>query len=182
VTTKRIVILGGGTGGTMTANRLRSRFDPDEAEIHVVDRDDHHVYQPGLLFVPFGLTSVDEIVRPRRQQLRNGVVFHETEVGSVELDRNEVVLADASVLPYDVLIVASGARLQPEETDGLTGLERARLHLLRPGRRGSATRRPRPLRRRPAGREPRRHADQVPGRPARVHLPRRLAPARAGDS
>ena len=50
---KQIVILGGGTGGTMTANRLRRRFEADEAEIHAVDRDDQHVYQPGLLFVPF---------------------------------------------------------------------------------------------------------------------------------
>ena len=76
----QIVILGGGTGGTMTANRLRRRFDADEAEIHVVDRDDRHVYQPGLLFVPFGLAQVDEIIRPRRRQLRDGVVFHENEV------------------------------------------------------------------------------------------------------
>ena len=55
----QIVILGGGTGGTMTANRLRRRFDDDEADIHVVDRDDVHVYQPGLLFVPFGLAEPD---------------------------------------------------------------------------------------------------------------------------
>ena len=41
----------------MVANRLRRRFDADEAEIHVVDRDDRHVYQPGLLFVPFGLAD-----------------------------------------------------------------------------------------------------------------------------
>jgi sulfide:quinone oxidoreductase len=54
VSRKRIVILGGGTGGTRVANRLRRRFSPDEAEIHVVDRDDRHLYQPGLLFVPFG--------------------------------------------------------------------------------------------------------------------------------
>ena len=80
------MILGGGTGGTMTANRLRRRFDADEAEIHVVDRDDRHVYQPGLLFVPFGLAQVDEIVRPRRRQLRNGIVFHENEVESVAID------------------------------------------------------------------------------------------------
>jgi sulfide:quinone oxidoreductase len=121
VSKKRIVILGGGTGGTMTANRLRRRFDPDEAEIHVIDRDDRHVYQPGLLFVPFGLASLEEIVRPRRRQLRSGVVFHEAEVAWVELDRDEVVLLDGDVLPYDVLVVASGVRLQPEETDGLTG-------------------------------------------------------------
>ena len=118
---KRIVILGGGTGGTMTANRLRRRFGPDEAEIHVVDRDDRHVYQPGLLFVPFGLASLDEIVRPRRRLLHDGVVFHETEVAWVELDRDEIVLLDGDVLPYDVLVVASGVRLQPEETEGLAG-------------------------------------------------------------
>lgn len=118
---KQIVILGGGTGGTMTANRLLRRFGADEAEIHVVDRNDRHVYQPGLLFVPFGLASLDEIVRPRRRQLRDGIVFHETGVARVELDRDEVVLLDGDVLPYDVLVVASGVRLQPEETDGLTG-------------------------------------------------------------
>ena len=121
MSTKRIVILGGGTGGTMTANRLRRRFEPDEAEIHVVDRDDRHVYQPGLLFVPFGLAHVDEIVRPRRRQLRSGVVFHESDVESVTLERDEVALADGTVLRYDVLVVATGVRLQPEETEGLTG-------------------------------------------------------------
>jgi sulfide:quinone oxidoreductase len=118
---KRIVILGGGTGGTMTANRLRRRFDADEAEIHVVDRDDRHVYQPGLLFVPFGLAHVDEIVRPRRRQLRSRIAFHENEAEAVWIDRDEVLLDDGTVLPYDVLIVASGARLQAEETEGLTG-------------------------------------------------------------
>jgi sulfide:quinone oxidoreductase len=105
----------------MTANRLRRRFDGDEADIHVVDRDDLHVYQPGLLFVPFGLAHVDEIVRPRRRQLRNGIEFHEGEVESVAIDSHEVTLEDGSVLPYDVLVVATGVRLLPEETEGMTG-------------------------------------------------------------
>lgn len=67
MTRKQIMILGGGTGGTMTANRLRRRFDLDEAEIHVIDREDRHVYQPGWVFVPFGLAQIDETVRPRRR-------------------------------------------------------------------------------------------------------------------
>ena len=121
MSTRQIVILGGGTGGTMVANRLRRRFDLDEAEIHVVDLDDRHVYQPGLLFVPFGLAAVDEIVRPRGRQLRSGVVFHEREVESVELDASEVRLVGGDTLRYDALVVATGARLQPEETEGLTG-------------------------------------------------------------
>ena len=121
MTRKRIVVLGGGTGGTMVANRLRRHFDADEAEIHVVDRDDRHVYQPGLLFVPFGLAHVEEIVRPRRRQLRSGIVFHENEVAEVWIERDEVLLDDRTVLPYDVLVVATGVRLQPEETEGLSG-------------------------------------------------------------
>ncbi len=117
----QIVILGGGTGGTIVANRLRRRFDADEARIHVVDRDDRHVYQPGLLFVPFGLADPDEIVRPRRRQLRGGIEFHESEVETVSLAEERVSLADGTVLPYDVLVVATGVDLQPEETEGMLG-------------------------------------------------------------
>src|SRR5512132_4710149 len=98
---KQIVILGGGTGGTMAANRLRRRFDSDDVEIHVVDRDDRHVYQPGLLFVPFGLAEPEKLVRSRRAQLRRGIAFHENEVESVALDKDEVLLDDGAALPYD---------------------------------------------------------------------------------
>ena len=77
---KRIVILGGGTGGTLTANRLRRSYDEQAAEIVVVDHDADHVYQPGLLFVPFGLTSMQRIVRPRRQQFRSGISFRQAGV------------------------------------------------------------------------------------------------------
>ncbi|HUP31648.1 MAG TPA: FAD/NAD(P)-binding oxidoreductase [Gaiellaceae bacterium] len=118
---KRIVILGGGTGGTLTANRLRRRFDPDELQIDVVDRDDLHVYQPGLLFVPFGLADPDEIVRPRSRQLRRDIGFHRREVDAVDLAGERVRLDDGSEAGYDALVVATGARLLPEETDGLTG-------------------------------------------------------------
>jgi sulfide:quinone oxidoreductase len=118
---KRIVILGGGTGGTMMANRLRRAYEPDEAEITVVDRDNRHVYQPGLLFVPFGLTDIEDIVRSRRRQLRDGVAFHQTDVDRVDLEADTVHLADGTTLPYDALVVATGSRLQPEETEGMNG-------------------------------------------------------------
>ena len=118
---KKIVILGGGTGGTLMANRLRKLYDQGELEIAVVDKDDRHIYQPGLLFVPFGLAKPDEIVRPRHRQLHKGIAFHETEIDHVALDDDRVHLADGTVLPYDVLIVATGTRLAPEETEGLTG-------------------------------------------------------------
>ncbi len=118
---KKIVVLGGGTGGTLIANRLRRMYDRAEVDIAVVDQDDAHVYQPGLLFVPFGLASPEDIVRPRRRQFRAGVDFHVSEVEQVALDDDRVTLTDGTVLPYDALVVATGARLQPEETEGLTG-------------------------------------------------------------
>jgi len=105
----------------MIANRLRRRLDEDEAHITVVDRDDLHVYQPGLLFVPFGLADVDDIVKPRTRQLRRGIAFHEAAVDRVALEDDRVELDDGTILPYDVLVVATGVTLQPEETEGLLG-------------------------------------------------------------
>ena len=116
---KRVVVLGGGTGGTIVANRLRRRFSPEDMEIHVVDRNDEHLYQPGLLFVPFGGTRVESLVRPRAAQLHRGIVFHRTEVESVDAAASSVLLTDGTRLGYDVLVVATGAVLQPEETPGL---------------------------------------------------------------
>ena len=119
--TLRIVVLGGGTGGTLAANRLRRLYGVGEAEITVVDQDDRHVYQPGLLFVPFGLTHSEDIVRRRDRQLRSGIAFVESAIDRVDIVAQEVHLDNGVCLGYDVLIVATGARLVPEETDGLTG-------------------------------------------------------------
>ncbi len=118
---RRIVVLGGGTGGTLIANRLRRRYAVDDVEITVVDRDDVHLYQPGLLFVPFGLAHADEIVRSRSGQLRKGVEFRLADIDRVETEEDAVYLTDGSRLDYDLLVVATGARLQPDETEGMTG-------------------------------------------------------------
>jgi sulfide:quinone oxidoreductase len=117
----RIVILGAGTGGTLVANRLRKVFFPDEASIICVDQDDRHVYQPGLLFVPFGLTGPEDIVRPRGRQIHDHIEYRNTTVLSVDVAEQRVHLADDVELDYDVLIVATGCVLAPEETEGLTG-------------------------------------------------------------
>jgi sulfide:quinone oxidoreductase len=123
--TTNVVVLGGGTGGTLAANRLRRLLPADEVTITVVDQDDRHVYQPGLLFVPFGLAHVEDLVRPRHRQLHDGIDFVRAPIDHVDVERNEVHVAGPNgahtVLGYDALIVASGARLVPEETEGLTG-------------------------------------------------------------
>ena len=118
---RRIVILGGGTGGTITANRLRRVYGTSEAEIIVVDQDDDHVYQPGLLFVPFGLADPGRLVRPRHRQLHAGIGFRQARIDHVDLGADQVHLEDGTALGYDVLVVATGARLLPEETEGLLG-------------------------------------------------------------
>jgi len=118
---KHIVILGGGTAGTMTANRLCRRYDEGEYRITVVDQDDDHVYQPGLLFVPFGLAQPHHLVRSRPRQLDAAVDYKMARIERVDLDTRTVHLGSGIRLGYDVLVVATGAALLPEETEGLTG-------------------------------------------------------------
>jgi sulfide:quinone oxidoreductase len=118
---KKLVVLGAGTAGTLLANQLRRRFGTDQLQIDVVDRDDAHVYQPGLLFVPFGLAKPETLVRARGGQLRRGVGYQQTEIDRVSLTEQRVHLADGRALDYDVLVVATGARLLPEETEGMLG-------------------------------------------------------------
>jgi sulfide:quinone oxidoreductase len=117
---KHVLILGGGTGGTITANRLR-RMLPHSVDITVVDCNDDHVYQPGLLFVPFGLTDAGDLVRPRRRQLHDGIDYVQATVERVDTVGNQVSLVGGRTLLYDVLVVATGAILMPEETEGLAG-------------------------------------------------------------
>jgi sulfide:quinone oxidoreductase len=74
-----------------------------------------------LLFVPFGLGDPGKLLRSRRAQLRRGIDFRLAEVDRIELAADTVHLADGDMLEYDVLVIASGASLLPEETDGLTG-------------------------------------------------------------
>jgi sulfide:quinone oxidoreductase len=116
--TDRIVILGGGTGGTLAANRLRRDLG-DDCQITVADADGEHLYQPGLLFVPFGRVQPASLVRSRSQQLRRGVGYHQAAADHVDIGARQVHLVDGTVLPYDVLVIASGAALLPEETEGL---------------------------------------------------------------
>ena len=134
---RRILILGAGTGGTLTANRLR-RACGDEIEIVVVDRDDRRVYQPGLLFVPFGLADPAEIVRSRRAQLHDGIEFRLGEIERVDPAANIVHLDGGEEIAYDVLVVASGRHCCPRRpraspgAAGGTGSSRSSSSIRRP--------------------------------------------------
>jgi len=118
---KRLVILGAGTAGTMMANKFVATLSAKEWQITVIDRDDDHIYQPGLLFVPFGIYRPDEIVRPRKAQLHPSIQFVLDEVEAVDPNKKSVTLAKGEVISYDLLIIATGTRVRPEKTEGLTG-------------------------------------------------------------
>ena len=117
---KRVVILGAGTAGTMMANKLL-RALPEGWTVTVIDRDDRHIYQPGLLFLPFGDYRREEIIRPRHLLLPDGVELLLSPIERVEPDRKRVVLAGGEVVDYTLLIIATGTRVMPEETPGMTG-------------------------------------------------------------
>lgn len=116
---KRLLILGAGTAGTMTANRMRSLLDSDEWKITIVDEHEAHYYQPGLLFIPFGIYSKNDVIKPRRDFIPAGVELVMSAIDVIEADHNRVRLQDGRTLPYDFLVVATGAQIHPEQTPGL---------------------------------------------------------------
>jgi sulfide:quinone oxidoreductase len=115
---KRLLILGAGTGGTLLANRLVRRL-PDGWKTTVVDPEPEHVYQPGLLFLPFGAHDEDEMLRPRRATLSDEVEWLSAAVDAVDAAAHRVTLTDGQTLPYDLLVIASGSRVRPDLTEGL---------------------------------------------------------------
>lgn len=115
--TKKLLVLGGGTAGTIVANRLRSELDSDWS-VTVVDRSPDHHYQPGYLFTPFW-GKPERFVKPRTQFFKNGIDYIEKVIDRIESERNVVVLEDGNELPYDFLIVATGARIRPDLTEGM---------------------------------------------------------------
>jgi sulfide:quinone oxidoreductase len=120
-----VVILGSGTAGTMMANKLartyRERLRRGTMRITLVDRDNSHVYQPGLLFLPFGMTTAQRLVRPRATFVPKGVEYVVGDIDRVSPNDDRVHLTNGTTLDYDALIVATGTQVAPQDTEGLTG-------------------------------------------------------------
>ena len=118
---QRLVILGAGTAGTIVANRLRRRLSLPTWQITVVDHETAHLYQPGLLFVPFGGGQPGELIRPRPRSLATGIAFIDGEIDRVEPAARTVALADGRTIGYDFLVIASGTQPRPDQTPGMLG-------------------------------------------------------------
>ena len=116
---KRLLILGAGTAGTMAANKMRPLLPRDEWNITIVEQHDTHFYQPGYLFIPFGIYRPEEVTKPTKRFIPSGVDLVSATIDRVEPDANKVLLEDGTELPYDYLIIATGASPNPDETPGM---------------------------------------------------------------
>jgi sulfide:quinone oxidoreductase len=117
---KTVLILGGGTGGTMVANKMVQELDPREWEIILVDKDETHYYQPGFLFIPFGIYSTRDVEKPKRDFIPRDVKLILSDIELIEPEKSRVVLTkNNQVISYDYLVIATGTSIQPAETEGL---------------------------------------------------------------
>src|SRR6266567_5533714 len=118
---QRLLVLGGGTAGTMVVNKLRRKLDRDRWQITVVDQDDNHLYQPGFLFIPFGVYAPAEVQRSRHRYIPDGVELVLGEIDRVDADANKVLLTDGRELGYNYLVIATGTTPRPDQTPGMLG-------------------------------------------------------------
>ncbi len=116
---KKLIILGAGTAGTIMASKLAGPLRRRGWKVTVVDRDDNHYYQPGFLFVPFGLYQPEDLLRQRSALLPPGVEFLTKEVEEIKPEKKAIKLAGGEELGYDLLLIATGLQTCPQETPGL---------------------------------------------------------------
>lgn len=116
---KRLLILGAGTGGTMMANKMRKDLPGSDWNITIIEKEKDHYYQPGFLFIPFGYYEKKDIVRTTEHSISKGIDLVYNEIEKIEKTSNKVFFKDGSSLEYDILIIATGTRISPEDTPGL---------------------------------------------------------------
>lgn len=116
---KKLVILGAGTGGTIMANKLAPVLDKKDWQITIIDQYETHYYQPGFLFIPFEIYTPDDVRKAKRDFLPSGVELIMSEVEEIQPQNNKIKLASGKIIPYDYLIIATGTKIVPEETEGM---------------------------------------------------------------
>ncbi len=119
----RIVLLGGGVGGSMVSNQLARQLKPEilrgEVEITVINESDTHVYQPYFLYMAFDQAVPADAKRPERAVLNNQIKLVVGHAERVDREAKDVVMGDGAHIPYDYLVIATGSRPAPETVPGL---------------------------------------------------------------
>ncbi|MFT4849330.1 MAG: sulfide:quinone oxidoreductase [Sediminicola sp.] len=120
---KNLVILGAGTAGTMMANHLISKLPTPEWNITIIDEYKTHYYQPGFLFLPFDIYSTKQVQKKGEKFIPKGVKYIQKKIDVILPKDNQVRLETGESLGYDILIIATGTKIAPEETEGMNGPE-----------------------------------------------------------
>ena len=118
---RRLLILGAGTAGTMMANHLRSKLDRNEWNITIVDQEKTHYYQPGYLFLPFDIYKPKQLKKSIRQFIPKHVQLVQAGIDRIDPEADVVHLQDGETLSYDVLVIATGTKIAPQEIEGMLG-------------------------------------------------------------
>ena len=116
---KRALILGAETAGTMMANVLAKKLPKKEWEICVVDQHKTHYYQPGFLFLPFDIYQPEDVIKPIDDFLPKRVNRIVESIDRVDPKTNQVLLENGDLIAYDVLVIATGCNIAPEEVEGM---------------------------------------------------------------
>jgi sulfide:quinone oxidoreductase len=120
---KNLIILGAGTGGTIMANQLVAKLPKHEWQITVIDERVNHYYQPGFLFLPFDIYKPEDLTQPIQKYIPQHVYFINKPIDKIVPEHNQVLLNNGEVFNYDILIIATGAVIAPDETPGMNGSE-----------------------------------------------------------
>lgn len=116
---KKLLILGGGTAGTMVLNKMYKLLDKNDWEITIVDQFKTHYYQPGFLFIPFGIYKKNDVIKPKYDFFPSGVKVIFSKISIIKGKENKVELENGQVLNYDFLVIATGTETRPDMTPGL---------------------------------------------------------------
>jgi sulfide:quinone oxidoreductase len=120
---KKILIVGGGMGGTILANNLARRLTNElktgKTSITMLSASEKHMYQPGLLYLAVGRITPDELYRDQASLLEPGIQFHVDPVEEFKLDNNQVKTKSGKTFDYDIMAIATGSRMFPEGIPGM---------------------------------------------------------------
>jgi len=120
---KNIVIVGGGLAGTIVANgicrQLGNELRNGSVSITMLGTSDKHMYQPGLLYIPFGKFREQELFRDQRKVLDRRVPYFIDPAVKIDSDNNVVITESGKEFPYDYCVVATGSEIKPENIPGM---------------------------------------------------------------